>query len=494
MKKLLTVSLALAILTSPILSCADNANSNEQATTSGGNSGSTQSADSTSETDSVVKDSLPDNLDFGGAVINMHVRNDVDSAYEFLAEGENADIVNDIIYRRNELVQERLNVKLNVILGEDWTNYTQALSTIRNSINAGDNSYQLIAGWSTFIPTLAVEGYLADLLKLPHLNLSERWWNKSITDELTIDGKLNFAVGDANLSALASAQVIFANKNVQQDYAIPDLYQVVFDGGWTFDYMSELLRSVYKDINGNGKSDAEDLFGSAFNPWGTVDAFMQSSDIRMTKKDEEGMPYLDIEYERLSALIDKVYNLLFQNEGVYYDGDNSKAGEMFVNDQLLLKSSILIEATTDYREMETDFGILPYPKFDRAQEKYYTRIQDGLSLLCVPMNCDMPEAVGAFMEATASESYKSVTSVFFDTAMKVKYARDETSSKMLDIIREGEYVNFASVYNNSIGSPWWVMRDLMYAKSNDFASWYDKNSPKIEAGIEKVVNKIKEID
>jgi hypothetical protein len=124
------------------------------------------------------------------------------------------------------------------------------------------------------------------------------------------------------------------------------------------------------------------------------------------------------------------------------------------------------------------------------QEHYYTRIQDGVSLFCIPVNCDKTEMVAAFMEAAASESYRNVSPAYFDVAMKLKYARDETAAKMLDIIRDGAYLNFASVYNESIGNPWFVMRELMTTGSNNFASWFDRNESRISTAIERLADQI----
>ena len=119
-----------------------------------------------------------------------------------------------------------------------------------------------------------------------------------------------------------------------------------------------------------------------------------------------------------------------------------------------------------------------------------THVQDGMSLLSVPVNNGKKEALGAFLEAMASESYKNVSPVYFNTAMKVKYARDEVSAKMLDIIREGIDLNFEKIYNNSIGGAWNLMRQLMMTKSSNFASWYEKNEGKITAAIDKLVEQM----
>jgi hypothetical protein len=116
-------------------------------------------------------------------------------------------------------------------------------------------------------------------------------------------------------------------------------------------------------------------------------------------------------------------------------------------------------------------------------------------LLSVPVNInnEKHEAVGAFMEAMSAESYRSVSPVYFDVAMKVKAARDESVSKMLDIIREGAYMNFASIYNQSIGNPWDVVREHMWdPPSNNFASWYERSEPRIVSAIERLVQRMED--
>lgn len=449
----------------------------------------------TGESTTEIKDSLPDGLDFGGVAINIIVRGDVDSAFEFYAE-ETGDIVDDAIFRRNRAVEDRLNVNLNVIQGPGWQSYSQALSLIRNSIKAGDQAYDVIAGWSTSIAPLSAEDLFSNLLELPHLNLSEAWWNKSITEELTIADKLYFAAGDINLSLLSSSLIIFENNQIRQDYGLPNIYEAVFDGKWTLDYMDGLVKNIHQDLNGDGIMDDKDLFGALWTNHNYCDAFLASSNIRFTAKGEGRIPYLDIERERLGNLTDKVYNFLYNNEGVLVTGLIGSVGgeleaiDMFKNGQAYISAGYLLFASLYFRDMQSEYSIVPYPKYDENQEKYMTLVQSGMSLLCLPENCDKKEAVGAFFEAAASESYKNVSPTYFEVAMKVKYARDETSGKMLDIIRDGANFSFAYIYSGSIGNPYMVMRDLMMAKSNNFTSWHEKNEPKIEKALEKLVSQM----
>ena len=447
-----------------------------------------------------IKDSLPDDLDFGGETLTIHVRRDgtiAPNVFEFYVESEIGDIVNDIIYRRNKTVEDRLNIKLNVVGEQGWEAYDQAVNHIRANIMAGDTSYDLIAGWSARIPALSVQGLLMDLYELPYIKLSEPWWNQIIIEELTINKKLNFAVGDGNSSALAACMVMYANNTVWQEYGLPNIYDMVFEGKWTLDYMSELVKSVNKDLNGDGIMDENDLYGAYITNYNQWDGFMQSSNIRMTKKDSDGIPYLDAEYDKLANLVDMVYSLVYENPGSYVKKGNMGAddsSDMFKNNQVLFWPGVIAVAIERFRDMESDYSIIPYPKFDDMQTQYYSRIQDAVSLFCVPENCAKTELAGAFMEAVSSESYKNVSPAYFDVAMKLKYARDETSAKMLDMIREGSYLNFAGIYNESIGYPWHLMRQLMSDHSKNFASWWEKNEPKIVSAIEKLVEQMEKIN
>ena len=104
-----------------------------------------------------------------------------------------------------------------------------------------------------------------NLYDIPHLNLSEPWWNQSLTEELTIAGKLNTIVGDLNISLISCSFVTFVNEKLRQDYNMPNLYEIVFEGNWTFDYMGNLVKDIYQDLNGDGIRDSDDMYGTI---WG----------------------------------------------------------------------------------------------------------------------------------------------------------------------------------------------------------------------------------
>ena len=173
-------------------------------------------ADVTAETESAetdrsqIPDDLPDDLDFGGEEFTIHVRGDETSYEDFFSE-LTGDIIDDVIYNRNRAVEERLNTAISVYRGKGWETYNDELKNIRNAVQAGDDSWDVIAGWSARIPIVANEGLFLNLYELPYLNLDREWWVQTLKEELTIGGKLYFATGDITLTLLEAAYVICFN-------------------------------------------------------------------------------------------------------------------------------------------------------------------------------------------------------------------------------------------------------------------------------------------
>jgi hypothetical protein len=98
------------------------------------------------------------------------------------------------------------------------------------------------------------------------------------------------------------------------------------------------------------------------------------------------------------------------------------------------------------RAMETDFGVLPYPKFDEAQADYYTRLGGGdLFFTGKSATKEGLERTGVILEAMACESLKSVIPAYYDIMLKTKFARDEESEEMIDYIVDHRVFDWVDV-------------------------------------------------
>ena len=447
-------------------------------------------------TRATMRDNLPSDLRYNGETVVYYVRGDENCIAEFRIEEMTGEVVNDALYQRNIDVSERLNVKLETAVGNGWQAYGATIGAIRASIQASDGAYDVIAGWSAQIPSLSLEGLFLDAQTIPYLDLEMPWWNQSCRTELKIGNRLFFVTGDLTQTIIESMYVYTFNQKVADDLGIEDPYTVVNEGRWTLDYVRKQTADLGTDRNGDGKMDKYDSWGLATYQVNGMDNYMQGARVSMMGRDADDVPVLDVDMDRMTSLVEKVYALCFENPGCYVEegGNYDITYAVFKADRALYTTMMMSQVRTELADMESDFGILPYPKLDETQSAYGTRVQDSLTLFSVPIDCRKVDISGAVMEAIAAENYRRVTPTVYDVAMKKKYSRDPESAAMIDLIQQSVLINFESIYNESIGNPWFIMRFMMGEKSKDFASYWAKEQGKVEKALQKAVEQIREMD
>jgi len=367
------------------------------------------------------------------------------------------------------------------------------ISLARQSVMAGEDSYDLIINAAYVITKLATEKHLMDLYELDHVDFSKPWWSSDAINELAIANHTYFAVGDATISNIGIAMCIFYNKTLGKSYITDNIYDVINSGSWTYDYFSATVKDLHKDLNGDGVMDSKDLYGFGNNIGSTLQPFVFSLGGRFTTKDKDDLPRLSMNNEKFIGIFERIYSLHMESDGVYADVDFQMPRTMFANNQLIFNTSAVYHAATIYRNMEADFGIVPFPKADEKMEKYYTCHDPNVSLTAVPLTVSDPDKIGLILETLAVESYKTLTPAFFETALQVKYSRDEETVKTLELIKDGTTFDFVILYSGSdmIAQ---CCRELLKENSKDFASYYAANAPAAEANYNSIIEQYVNIE
>jgi hypothetical protein len=146
---------------------------------------------------------------------------------------------------------------------------------------------------------------------------------------------------------------------------------------------------------------------------------------------------------------------------------------MFAQDQAAMTTLRLIHVeSSDMRNMTSLYGIVPVPKLDENQDSYYSYAHDTMTAYGIPLTVigDELEMVGAFLEAMASESYRTVTPAYYELALKTKYVSDDLCAKMLDDIVNNFYVDAGVLYTKQISSFHQNMRTWIGLGRNTVAS------------------------
>ena len=140
-----------------------------------------------------------------------------------------------------------------------------------------------------------------------------------------------------------------------------------------------------------------------------------------------------------------------------------------------------------FRDMESEYGIVPYPKFDSSQPDYISTVGGDASLLMLPKTAGDSdgEFVGTIIEALARQSLLSVIPAYYETTLQLKFTRDEETIEMLGILRKTANFDMGYLYNfDSSGR---ISKTLIEQKSADLMSWVEKNEAKIQKSIDKLV-------
>lgn len=485
----ISLLLGLCLLLALLTACAPSAEKTTDADTAAASSDAAVTEGAYGNERANYKDTLPDGLDFKGQNVTFLVRND-EKLYieEISVEALNGEVLNDALYNRNTSVEERLNVKIgyNDVASDSYN------STVSKSVNAGDCDFDITAGYAYYITPLAATGNFLNWMNVDYIDFNMPWWDDSLLNELVIDGKLHFISGDASLALVKNIWCELFNKKVADDYGLGDFYDMVVAGTWTLDEYITACHTVYTDLNGNGECDEQDCYGVASV---SFDYFFPALDIPITTMNGDGLPELTLYGDKLVTSYNKLYELM--TSGACYSmkaivADRTIEGTMFKEDRLLMIPSVLWEVE-QYRNMNTDFGVLPIPKYDEAQENYITIPHDCYSLFSIPVTAAETDYIGATLEAMAAESYRTVTPAYLEVALKEKYTRDIQSQQILDIIFEHISFNFGIVYSNSLQDVGHFYRNIFNYVENPVSA-YEKEQSSYEKALAGLIGKYKALN
>ncbi len=437
-------------------------------------------------------DNLPADLNFDGLSVPVLYRGGVDEQ-EIYVEELTGDIVDDAVFNRNASVSERLNITFSYAPTGTYT-AQEFPAEATGSIQAMSDDYAIISWAQYSILPLCLKNMILDISGAKYIDFGMPWWNTEYMDILQIGGdKRFFLMGDIALNSLKVTAAVFFNQKVYTDLfgEYDSLYSTVTEGRWTIDELYGLAEKGYVDLNGDGKKNNGDLWGISATTVANTELFAFGLGLKLIGRNADGLPELIAQDERNYTVLDKMNELYWNNPGMNKSYDDGQAfnsptvANLFAQNEILFLPLWL--KTCEYlRDMESGYGIIPYPKLDEAQENYICLVQDTSSIFCIPITCKHADEIGAVIEAMCAENYRTVIPAYYDTALKNKYSRDLVSSQMIDLIHATSMTDFGYAYNYSIGNIGTIMRTVV-AQNGSMASTVAKSVKVINKSLDKLV-------
>ena len=453
-KRLIAFAMALLICLCGLAACATEPETEETTPDTTVAAVEESTTASLYDEEGYLLDSLPDSLDFNKTEIWM-LYDELVTMPEYFVESENGELVNDAIWKRNITVEDRLNcvLKFYGTQGND-TKQTIYCTAAQTDYDSGDNKYALYGAYSRTIPLLSMKGFLQDLCQTDYFMAENPWWPDSLTNELTIKDKLFMATGDISTTVLWMMSTIYYNKVLWTEAATGyELEDLVNSGDWTLDKFIEIIKDFYRD-DGDGIVNDNDIFGYTFFN-ACVDAFLNYAGVVSIDKDENGNLKLSDDFlgEKTDNIVSKL-GAVCTTKTFHYSSDESVERQVFYNGHALFicDGSYVVTSAQSNNGIEFEYGILPGPKYDKEQPKYVTNMRYPYEMYAINSGSTYVKEASAVLEAQGSAGYRYVTPAIFEVTMKARYASDNESSKMYDLIREGVVFDIGRIYNYSINN------------------------------------------
>lgn len=416
--------------------------------------------------------------DFGGNDFNVIGGNG--AMINFPYAEENGDVINDVLVARDRYIEENYNIKIKYNITES----EEACKTLTNSVLAGDNEYDMLAATAIDAGKIARKNVLYDILEMSDLTTDAPYWSRLVSEKCRLNGKLYFLSGDILPVIYTMPSCIFMNCDVAGKYGIgkDEVFKVVEDGEWTIDKLIGYTKDTSTDLNGDGVIKVADDFVGYASLEGSLAAGVLAvgSGIRLCTENDDGMITVDLMNDRVLGLIGKA-KVLFADYKANTDSDSLH--QALRENRFIFSQHYTSSAFTRYRDVEADYSILPIPKYDDAQDSYYSMLNPWMrAFASFPMYVDAEKAA-VISEAMARYSYENVRPVVYEDGFKLKGARDSDSAKMLDLIFDTAYLDNNAVYD--FGSSMTILSKAVFL-GGDFASAYTSAEPRIEADIAKL--------
>ncbi len=374
------------------------------------------------------------------------------TTHEVYAEAPNGDKINDAVYARNSQLEDKYNCKI----VEDRT--SKPHTALKDPLTAGEYVADFVFADVRNTRTLAASNLLADLTNVKTIDLTKAWWDSAGFYGMNIAGKTFFVNGDGCTLDDRACWIMYFNKEYVKEYkANLNLYDEVDAGRWTIDLMYEIMTNTAKDGDGDGAitfDNAEDRFGY-IGERGNNLFHVQACGVSLAEVDAQGNWTLPDQpsdeiltvWEELRPLITSPTRLVSDKMAQFTAG----RGTFYCCNLGTLMNA---------GKVPFDYGILPLPKLNEQQDKYYNAVSySQLAAYCIPTTVENAsdwasngfdsgvEQAAYFLEAFSYYSMQILTPAFYDQVVMKQAVRDDDSPRMLEMALKNKIYDPVVGYN-----------------------------------------------
>lgn len=419
------------------------------------------------------------------------------------------EVINSAYKTRNELVEEQLDI----IIEEEYVfdgqrKNAEMCNRIRTDNLAYSGDYHVVVPCLYDGATLAQEGHLINLYDLPGIQMDAPWWEQFFNKEMTIAGQLYFTIGDigtinkSSTAALTFNKTLYLENNLDSKYGgLP--YDLVRDGKWTLDVALEMTKEFSDDVNSDGTIDYEDLVGWSGQLDDMWSLFYGSGSKLASTDTPDGYPVLTAYNERSSVVMEKMQTLVQDKQ--HYLSANDYFGvvqwpSVLLRDNFIAGQSLFyngsVSTPMELGDMEDNYGLLPIPKADEAQEAYHSLVNPWTST-CFAVPTSVKDAdlqmISDFLNAMGAASANIVSPAYIEQCLEYMKTRDDDTIDMIEhYILPGRGCDIGMIF--AWGGLDTMLHDMASAQIGTFSSTYESHASAAQKALDETIGFFKELE
>ncbi len=452
MKKRLLAFLLAALMLIPFAACANDAPPNISDTTAP--EGSTQTPETTTapEPTGPVPE-LPEVKFEGTELVFLSRPADATHYNERWLDAQDmtGDIINDEIWKRNTYIEEKYGITISTVETD------KPADSLASASMSNDDLYDVMYESFRNTGTSILSGHLYNIADFGYVNYDNPWWDSNSVEGLSYNGKLYAVICDISLMTPVGQRGIIFNRDLIRNYNLEDPYALVKEDKWDIDTMIELGTQVSDNLDGNPENTDADRYGflTDNSTGGSAFFLVAGCGVTFLSETENGLVESFMNEKTISIL--EKFDFFATDKTTCRDCyDVTPIGDRFVYVKQLFAEDHFLFTVADaglfeifnQMEMQSEYGIVPMPKYDEHQTEYYHYCDTYLTCLSIPaMNSEEDmERLSILLEDMAYKSSELVLPAYIDTVISLRRARVPELGEMVKLMRTSICYDLSNLY------------------------------------------------
>ena len=409
-------------------------------------------------------------------------REEIEAVSNYGGETSNA-VINDAVYERNTLFQEYANLEFVLVPVADESFSTALIK----GIQTGTKDFYFCTQSMSNTASTALQNYLYDYQELD-IDYDQEWWDQG-TLEFALDGRIFLMNGAFNIVDDDCTYFVAYNKKVAEEHQVANLYQTVRDKKWTMSYLNSLISNISSD-NGDGVWDEKDTYGLAGSPV-IANSLFYAAGLRYVNNS----PEMDTPELALDDKMDRALDVLAIARSIIHDNNSTHLGiglDIMMADRALFGFEVISHLRLLSASMESPYGVLPVPKFDEAQDTYYSHTNPLATTMSLPTTIaqlDL-ELFADTLQLYCALSHKLVKPAYYEVTLMTRNVQDMESTEMLELVLQNRVYDMAA-YFTDLGLSG-IFETAVNGTADTFSSQYASVSRNFGRKVESMLKKLRQ--